>query len=116
MDVQIVKVIDLSFLMDINSRLQYMTVDYAQDDKVSDVGIDAIIVYNVIVDIVMLPAIIAGCTDTSDILYIVLVKRKICGLVLYFTFFGSNRMLAKAINLKSRKYKWIVNPYRWKEK
>lgn len=101
--------IDLSSLADINSRLQYMAVDYAEDGQVyvyiSDAGSGAIIVYNVTTDTgyrVVLPAVVAGCTDKPDALYIALVRRESCGPVLYFTFLGSNRMFAiKAVNLRS---------------
>lgn len=106
--------INLNSLMDINSRLRYMIVDYAQDNNnVSDVT-DAI-VYNIIVDIDD-AATIAGCTEKSNALYIILVKRESCSLVFYFIFLGSNRMFAKAINLRSKKRKWLYSRYRWKKK
>lgn len=107
---QVVKVIDLSSLTDITSRLQYMAVDYAEDGQVyvyiSDAGTGAIIVYNVTTDEgyrVILPSVVASGTDQPDALYLALVRRKSCGsTVLYFTYLGSNRMFAiKAVNLRA---------------
>ncbi|CAK9829357.1 Major royal jelly protein 1 [Anthophora retusa] len=107
---KVVKVIDLSSLVDIASRLQYMAVDYAQDGQVyvyiSDAGTGAIIVYNATTDrgyrVVLPPAVTADLTK-PDALYIALVRRQSCGTpVLYFTYLNSNRMFAiKAANLRS---------------
>lgn len=102
--------IDLSTLVDANSRLQYMAIDYAEDGQVyvyiSDAGTGAIIVYNVTTDSgyrVVLPAAAVPRTDKPDALYLALVRRKSCGsTVLYFTYLGSSRMFAiKAVNLRS---------------
>ncbi|OAD58400.1 Major royal jelly protein 1 [Eufriesea mexicana] len=107
---KVVKVIDLSTLVDSNSRLQYMAVDYAEDGQVyvyiSDAGTGAIIVYNVTTGSgyrVVLPTAVAPRTDKPDALYLALVRRKSCGsTVLYFTYLGSSRMFAiKAVNLRS---------------
>ncbi|KOC60604.1 Major royal jelly protein 1 [Habropoda laboriosa] len=109
-DGKVVKVIDLSTLVDISSRLQYMAVDYTQDGQVyvyiSDAGTGAIIVYNATTDrgyrVVLPPAVTSGL-NKPDALYIALVRRQSCGTpVLYFTYLNSNRMFAiKAANLRS---------------
>ncbi|KAK9299376.1 hypothetical protein QLX08_007613 [Tetragonisca angustula] len=107
---KVVKVIDLSSMVDMNSRLQYMAVDYAEDGQVyvyiSDAGTGAIIVFNVTTDEgyrVILPSAVASSTDKPDALYLALVRRKSCGsTVLYFTYLGSSRMFAiKAVNLRA---------------
>ncbi|KAG7211986.1 hypothetical protein KM043_011184 [Ampulex compressa] len=105
---KVVKVIDLSPLVGSASRLQYLTIDYADDGQVyvyvSDAGTRAIIVYNVTSDKgyrVILPRAVTAGAERTDVLYLVLV-RKSCGTpVLYFTYLGSNRLFSiKAINLR----------------
>ncbi|XP_033349099.1 major royal jelly protein 1-like isoform X2 [Bombus vosnesenskii] len=106
---KVVKVIDLSSLVDNTSQLQYMVIDYAEDGQVyvyiSDAGTGAIIVYNVTTDNgyrVVLPSAVASNTDKPDVLYMALVRRKSCGSVVYFTYLGSSRMFAvKAVNLRT---------------
>ncbi|KAH0954912.1 hypothetical protein HN011_011618 [Eciton burchellii] len=105
---KVVKVIDLSILVNPLSRLQYLVVDYADDGQVyiyiSDAAARSIIVYNVTADKgyrVILPNAVTAGVQRRDVLYMTLVKKS-CGTpILYFTYLGSNRMFAiKAIYLR----------------
>lgn len=105
---QVVKVIDLSHLVNESSRLQYLTIDYADDGQVyvyvTDAASRSIIVYNVIAEKgyrVILPNAVTTGVQRRDVLYSTLVKKS-CGTpVLYFTYLGSNRLFAiKAENLR----------------
>lgn len=105
---QVVKVIDLSNLVCETSRLQYLTVDYADDGQVyiyvTDAANKTIIVYNVTADKgykVILPNAVTTGVHQRDVLYSTLVKKS-CGTpVLYFTYLGSNKLFAiKAENLR----------------
>ncbi|XP_077271150.1 L-dopachrome tautomerase yellow-g [Temnothorax americanus] len=105
---KVVKVIDLSNLVTPESRLQYLTVDYADDGQVyvyvTDAASRSIIVYNVTGDRgykVILPNAVTAGLQRRDVLYSTLVKKS-CGTpVLYFTYLGSNRLFAiKAENLR----------------
>ena len=105
---QVVKVIDLSHLVNELSRLQYLTIDYADDGQVyvyvTDAASRSIIVYNVTADKgfrVILPNAVTTGVQRRDVLYSTLVKKS-CGTpVLYFTYLGSNRLFAiKAENLR----------------
>lgn len=100
--------IDLSHLVNEMSRLQYLTVDYAEDGQVyvyiTDAALKSIIVYNVTADRgyrVILPNAVTVGVERRDVLYLTLVKKS-CGTpVLYFTYLGSNRLFAiKAENLR----------------
>ncbi|KZC08252.1 PREDICTED: major royal jelly protein 1 [Dufourea novaeangliae] len=106
---KVVKVIDLSTLTDVSSRLQYLAVDYAEDGQVyvyvSDAATRAIIVYNVTADRgyrVVLPRAVVKSAEKKDALYLSLI-RKSCGTqVLYFSYLGSSRIFAiKATNLRA---------------
>ncbi|XP_050459225.1 major royal jelly protein 1 [Cataglyphis hispanica] len=105
---KVVKVIDLSNLINPLSRLQYLAVDYAEDGQVyvyvTDAASKSIIVYNVTADKgyrVILPNAVTVGVDRRDVLYLTLVKKS-CGTpVVYFTYLGSNRLFAiKAENLR----------------
>ncbi|XP_029163986.1 major royal jelly protein 1 [Nylanderia fulva] len=105
---KVVKVIDLSNLVNDLSRLQYLTIDYAEDGQVyvyiTDAASKSIIVYNVTADKgyrVILPNAVTFGVDRKDVLYLTLVKKS-CGTpVVYFTYLGSNRLFAiKAENLR----------------
>jgi len=105
---QVVKVIDLSDLVTPTSRLQYLTIDYADDGQVyvyvTDAANKSIIVYNVTASKgyrVILPNAVTTGVQRKDVLYSTLVKKS-CGTpVLYFTYLGSNRIFAiKAENLR----------------
>ncbi|KAM0734412.1 Dopaminechrome tautomerase [Formica fusca] len=105
---KVVKVIDLSNLVNPLSRLQYLAVDYAEDGQVyvyvTDAASKSIIVYNVTADKgyrVILPNAVTVGVDRRDVLYLTLVKKS-CGTpVVYFTYLGSNRLFAiKAENLR----------------
>ncbi|RLU27452.1 hypothetical protein DMN91_001256 [Ooceraea biroi] len=105
---KVVKVIDLSFLVNPLSRLQYLVVDYADDGQVyvyiSDAAARSIIVYNVTANRgyrVILPNAVTAGVQRRDVLYMTLVKKS-CGTpILYFTYLGSNRLFAiKAIHLR----------------
>ncbi|XP_025995044.1 major royal jelly protein 1 [Solenopsis invicta] len=105
---KVVKVIDLSPLVTPLSRLQYLTVDYADDGQVyvyvTDAASRSIIVYNATGDKgykVILPNAVTTGVQRRDVLYSTLVKKS-CGTpVLYFTYLGSNRLFAiKAENLR----------------
>ncbi|XP_076761600.1 L-dopachrome tautomerase yellow-g [Xylocopa sonorina] len=107
---KVVKVIDLTTLVDVSSRLQYIAIDYAKDGQVyiyiSDAGTGAIIVYNATTDSgyrVILPAAVASGTDKPDALYLALARKQTCSSpILYFTYLGSNRMFAiKVANLRT---------------
>lgn len=101
--------IDLSPLVDISSRLQYMAVDYASDGQVyvyvSDAATRAIIVYNVTADSgyrVVLPRAVTSGAQNRDALYLALVRKSCGSHILYFTYLGSNRVFAiKATNLRA---------------
>lgn len=105
---QVVKVIDLSYLVNPLSRLQYLVIDYAEDGQVyvyiSDAAARSIIVYNVTADKgyrVVLPNAVTSGLQRRDVLYMTLVKKS-CGTpILYFTYLGSNRLFAiKAVHLR----------------
>lgn len=105
---KVVKVIDLSNLVNELSRLQYLTIDYAEDGQVyvyiTDAASKSIIVYNVTADKgykVILPNAVTLGVDRRDVLYLTLVKKS-CGTpVVYFTYLGSSRLFAiKAENLR----------------
>lgn len=105
---KVVKVIDLSNLVNELSRLQYLAIDYAEDGQVyayiTDAASKSIIVYNIIADKgykVILPNAVTLGVDRRDVLYLTLVKKS-CGTpVVYFTYLGSNRLFAiKAENLR----------------
>ncbi|KYQ52171.1 Major royal jelly protein 1 [Trachymyrmex zeteki] len=105
---KVVKVVDLSHLVNELSRLQYLTIDYADDGQVyvyvTDAASRSIIVYNVTADKgfrVILPNAVTTGVQRRDVLYSTLVKKS-CGTpVLYFTYLGSNRLFAiKAENLR----------------
>ena len=54
---------------------------------------------------VVLSAAVVEYMDKSDVLYVVLIKRKNCGPILYFIFLGYNRIFAiidKVINLNPK--------------
>lgn len=105
---QVVRVIDLSPLVNPLSRLQYLAVDYAEDGQmyvyVSDAAAKSIIVYNVTADRgyrVVLPSAVTAGVERRDVLYLVLVKKSCGTAVLYFTYLGSNKLFAiKAVNLR----------------
>lgn len=90
------------------SRLQYLTVDYAEDGQVyvyvTDAATKAIIVYNVTADKgyrVILPNAVTTGVQRRDVLYSTLVKKSCGTSVLYFTYLGSNRLFAiKTENLR----------------
>ncbi|KAL0104722.1 hypothetical protein PUN28_016390 [Cardiocondyla obscurior] len=105
---KVVKVIDLSNLVNAESRLQYLTVDYADDGQVyvyiTEGTSRSIIVYNVTADKgyrVILPSAVTAGVERKDVLYSTLVKKS-CGTpVLYFSYLGCNRLFAiKAENLR----------------
>ncbi|XP_020283654.1 protein yellow isoform X2 [Pseudomyrmex gracilis] len=105
---KVVKVIDLTPLVNPMSRLQYLSIDYAEDGQVfvyvTDAASKSIIVYNVTADKghrVILPNAVTVGVDRRDVLYLTLVKKS-CGTpVAYFTYLGSNRLFAiKAENLR----------------
>ncbi|XP_078042777.1 L-dopachrome tautomerase yellow-g [Augochlora pura] len=106
---KVVKIIDLSPLVDISSRLQYMAVDYAADGQVyvyvSDAGTRAIIVYNVTADSgyrVVLPRAVTSGAEKKDALYLALIRKSCGSQVLYFTYLGSNRVFAiRATSLRA---------------
>ncbi|XP_076376307.1 L-dopachrome tautomerase yellow-g [Megalopta genalis] len=106
---KVVKVIDLSPLADISSRLQYMAVDYASDGQVyvyvSDAGTRAIIVYNLTADSgyrVVLPKAVTSGAEKKDALYLALIRRSCGSQILYFTYLGSNRVFAiRATSLRA---------------
>ncbi|XP_012227994.1 major royal jelly protein 1 [Linepithema humile] len=105
---KVVKVIDLSPLVDPTSRLQYLAVDYAEDGQVyiyvTDASSKVIIVYNAVADKgyrVVLPNAVAAGSEQKDVLYTALVKKSCGTSVLYFTYLGSNKIYAiKAENLR----------------
>ncbi|EFN80993.1 Protein yellow [Harpegnathos saltator] len=105
---KVVKVIDLSPLVNSLSRLQYLTVDYAEDGQVyvyvTDAAARSIIVYNVTADKgyrVILPSAVTAGVQRRDVLYLALVKKSCGTSILYFTYLGSNKLFAiKAVNLR----------------
>lgn len=105
---QVVKVIDLSALVDPLSRLQYLAVDYAKDGQVyvyvTDAASKSIIVYNLTADKgyrVVLPSAVTAGVERRDVLYLTLVKKSCGTSILYFTYLGSNKLFAiKAENLR----------------
>ncbi|XP_011881011.1 PREDICTED: major royal jelly protein 1 [Vollenhovia emeryi] len=105
---KVVKVIDVNFLVKPTSRLQYLSVDYADDGQVyvyiTDAGSNCLIVYNVTAGKgyhVVLPNAVTLGVQSRDVLYSTLVKKS-CGTpVLYLTYLGSNRLFSiKAENLR----------------
>ncbi|XP_072753567.1 dopaminechrome tautomerase [Anoplolepis gracilipes] len=105
---KVVKVIDLSLLINPSSRLQYLSIDYTEDGEVyayiTDAASKCIIVYNITADKgyrVILPNAVTVSTQKRDVLYSSLVKKSCGTSVLYFTYLGSNRLFAiKTENLR----------------
>lgn len=98
---KVLKTISLEDLVVSASRLQYLIVDYAEDNRcfvyVSDAAQRSIIVYDVQASrgfrVILPKAVIAGCPK-RDVLYLAL-AHKSCGTsVLYFTYLSSKNVFA----------------------
>lgn len=106
---KVLKSIPLDSLVTPASRLQYLVVDYAADNRVfiyiSDAAQRTIVVYDVQASrgfrVVLPKAVTAGCPK-RDVLYLALV-RKSCGTTaLYFTYLSSKHMfLIKTDHLRT---------------
>lgn len=106
---KVLKIIPLDELVVPTSRLQYLVVDYATDNRcyvyISDAAQRSIIVYDVQASrgfrVILPKAVTAGCPK-RDVLYLAL-ARKSCGTsVLYFTYLSSkNLFLIKTEFLRS---------------
>lgn len=106
---KVLKTIALDELVSPTSRLQYLVVDYAGDNRcyvyISDAAQRSIIVYDVQASrgfrVILPKAVTAGCPK-RDVLYLAL-ARKSCGTsVLYFTYLSSkNLFLIKTEYLRS---------------
>lgn len=106
---KVLKIISLDELVVATSRLQYLVVDYATDNRcfvyISDAAQRSIIVYDVQASrgfrVILPKAVTAGCPK-RDVLYLAL-ARKSCGTsVLYFTYLSSpNLFLIKTEFLRS---------------
>ncbi|CAG9857868.1 unnamed protein product [Phyllotreta striolata] len=99
---QVVKVVSLQPFVTPESRLQYIIVDYNKEGNpfayISDGGSGAIIVIDLKTNSgfrVVLPKAVSitSTTDVKDVLYMVL-ARKPCGNVLYFTYLSSPRLFS----------------------
>lgn len=105
---RVVKNIDLSELVTVESKLQYILADYDATGKpylyVSDAGSRSILVYDVTLAKgyrVVLPTAVSADCECADVLYIVLVNKSCGTTVLYFTYLGSSRLYSiKAENLR----------------
>ncbi|XP_046808856.1 major royal jelly protein 1 isoform X2 [Lucilia cuprina] len=100
-DGKVVKSVDLSDLVTAESRIQFMIVDYGNDNKpfvyVSDAANRAIIVFNIQADrgfrIVLPKAVTTGCR-LRDVLYIALIRQD-CGTTeLYFTYLSTSKLFS----------------------
>lgn len=97
----VLKTILLDGLTTNKSRLQYLVVDYAADNRcyayISDATSGSIIVYDVEAGRgyrVVLPKAIAKGSCKRDVLYLALVRKSCGSTVLYFTYLGSKRMFS----------------------
>lgn len=98
---KVLKTILLDGLTTDKSRLQYLVVDYAADNRcyvyVSDATSGSIIVYDVEAGrgyrVVMSKTIAKGSCK-RDVLYLALVRKSCGSTVLYFTYLGSKRMFS----------------------
>ncbi|XP_075231799.1 protein yellow-like [Lycorma delicatula] len=99
---KLLKVIDLSGLVLPASRLQYLVVDYAPDGRpfvyISDAAARAILVYDVAAGkgyrVVLPNAVVCGCQNRRDVLYIALARKCDGSTVLYFTYLSGSRLFA----------------------
>lgn len=97
---QVVKAIDLSPFVTTESRLQYLVVDYTCTGRpfvyVSDAGVGAILVYNVMENkgyrVVLPKATYAECSS-KDVLYMALTRHN-DGNVLYFHYLCSPKLFS----------------------
>lgn len=105
---KVLKTILLEGLTTHKSRLQYLVVDYAADNRcfvyISDATLGAIIVFDVEAGRgyrVVLPKEIAKCSSKRDVLYLALVRQTCDKTLLYFTYLGSKRLFSiKTENLR----------------
>lgn len=98
---RMLKSISLSNLVNAQSRLQYMAVDYSNDGRcfvyISDAANRALIVYDVQASRgyrLLLPKAVTIGGAKRDVLYLALVRRSCGSSVLYFTYLGSTHMFA----------------------
>uniref|UniRef100_A0A0C9S0B6 MRJP1_3 protein n=1 Tax=Fopius arisanus TaxID=64838 RepID=A0A0C9S0B6_9HYME len=98
---KVVKIVELSELVDESSRLQQIIVDYAPDGRVflyiSDASNRSIIVYEAISDTgltVTLPKAVSLGSNHRDVLYMALARKYDGTTVLYFTYLGSSRVFS----------------------
>lgn len=98
---KVLKIINLEGLTTPTSRLQYLVVDYAADNRcfvyVSDASCRSIIVYDVQASRgfrVVVPKAVLGKCCKRDVLYLALVRKSCGSTVLYFTFLGSKRLFS----------------------
>ncbi|XP_012523974.1 protein yellow [Monomorium pharaonis] len=96
---KLVKVVDLSGLTSVTSRLQYVVADYNPDGRVfiyvSDAATRAILVYDVTSGRgyrVVLPQAVTMSCDRRDVLYLALIRHSDGGTCLIFTYLGSSRL------------------------
>lgn len=97
----VIKVVSLETLVTPETRLQYLIVDYSKDGNpfayIADGGSGAIIVVDLVLGtgfrIVLPKAVLIGCSEHKDVLYIAL-ARKPCGNILYFTYLSSPRLFS----------------------
>lgn len=106
---KVLKTIPLDELVAPTSRLQYLVVDYAADNRcyvyISDAAQRSIIVYDVQASrgfrVILPKAVTAGCPK-RDVLYMALTKKSSGTSVLYFTYLSSkNLFLIKTEYLRS---------------
>lgn len=97
---QVIKVIDLSQFACAQSRLQYIVAEYTADGRpfvyVSDAGVGAIIVYDVLANkgyrVILPKAVYADCSN-KDVLYIAMIHKP-CGNVLFFHYLCSPKLFS----------------------
>lgn len=98
---KLVKTITFEGLINKNSRLQYLAVDYGRDGRafvyVSDAASRALIIYDVQASkgyrIILPKSVSEGCKK-KDVLYLALTQKPNAPGVLYFTYLCSNKMFS----------------------
>lgn len=108
---KVLKMISLDGLTAPTSRLQYLVVDYAADNRcfvyVSDASTRSIIVFDVQASRgfrVVLPKAVTAGSAKRDVLYLALVRKSCGSTVLYFTYLGSKRMFSIRTEFLRRGY------------
>lgn len=98
---KVLKMITLDGLTSPTSRLQYLVVDYAADNRcfvyISDAATRSLLVFDVQASRgfrVVMPKAVTYGSSKRDVLYLSLIRQSCGSTVLYFTYLGSKRMFS----------------------